>query len=335
MNHIMKRKGNSLVIVITNPLLYIHCLRLKEEANYRSMRRKIRAQDLLEKSRSPFTSKQSKSLRRSKSATDLAALVNDGYAFRPKTNGYYVPDFEKLHSRITRTFEQSKRERSPIKCKPFLLYTNMIPSKKDKIIQDILHDAELKHAKSLEIKGKPMNSKRVPVTSLSVSLQQHEAIPTKMTNAQRLRESKTKKQLFEEAKSMRYQEDAQRSKSLTEKKVRQHMHERTKLQEQMIVAKAERNEKVQLSSLLLNRLIILFLDPQCSSNDASARRIICTTIGNHEKKSTTEIIIDGTRYEKEGGSSIGEKNKTCYELGSSNRARFDRRAEQKFVTPDR
>ncbi|CAF5079171.1 unnamed protein product, partial [Rotaria socialis] len=59
-------------------------------------------------------------------------------------------------------------------------------------------DHELKHSQTFRIKGKQMPTKSASLTNLSASFQQSEAIPTKQTEAQRLREAVGKKKRREQ-----------------------------------------------------------------------------------------------------------------------------------------
>ncbi|CAF3487652.1 unnamed protein product [Rotaria sp. Silwood1] len=216
---------------------------IKEQSLYRSVRRDKRAKELLQQSRLPFSNQKPKRTNRSMSVNDLARLGYEEYSFKPKTNGYYVPNYDKIHSKFLRNMEQKKRTRSPTKCKPFLLYTNLIPSKKDKILDDIQKDEKIQHSRTFQIKGKPMPTKSASLTNLSASFQQSEAIPTKTTEAQRLREAVGKKKRREENLKNHFDETFQRSKSAKERKVREKIREKAKLQDQAVVLKAKRDER--------------------------------------------------------------------------------------------
>jgi len=220
---------------------------MKEQSHYRSIRKEMRAKDLLRQSRLPFSNQKPKLTRRSMSVNDLGRTGYQEYSFKPKTNGYYVPNYDKIHSKFLRSMEQKKRTRSPTKCKPFLLYTNLIPSKKDKILDDIRNDAEIKHSETFKIKGKQMPTKSASIRrSLSSSFQQSEAIPTKTTEAQRLRESVGKKKRQEEEGRNKFHETFQRSQSAKERRVREKMRERTNLQDHATILKAQKAGNVKL-----------------------------------------------------------------------------------------
>lgn len=222
---------------------------MKEQSLYRSIRKEMRAKDLLRKSQLPFSSQQSKRTRRSMSANDLARIGYQEYSFKPKTNGYYIPNYDKMHSTFLRTAEQKKRTRSPTRCKPFLLYTNLVPSKKEKVLDDIRKDADLKHSKTFQIKGKQMPYKSTSLVNLSASFQQSEAIPTKVTEAQRLREAVGKKKRREAEVKNKREEAYHISKSAKSRPVREKVRERGNLQAQAVISKAQREENVKKNNI--------------------------------------------------------------------------------------
>ncbi|CAF0795008.1 unnamed protein product [Adineta ricciae] len=217
----------------------------QERELQRSFTKDIRAKELLRQSRLPFSSTKPKFVRRSKSANDAARFRYQEHAFKPKTNGYYVPNYDKNYEKFLRSMEERKRTRSPTKCKPFLLYTNMIPSKKDKILDDIRNDAHMRHARTFQIKGKQMPTRSASIANLSVSLQQSEPIPTKTTEAQRLREAVGKKKRREEEVRNSIAEVHQRSKSAKDRRVRETIRQRGELQNKTVLAKAKRDENTR------------------------------------------------------------------------------------------
>ena len=193
------------------------------------------------------------------SANDLARIGLEEYSFKPKTNGYYIPNYDKTSFEIfSSILEQTKRTRSPTKCKPFLLYTNLIPSKKDKILDDIRNDEQIRHLQTFQIKGKQLPTKSTSGISLSASLQQSEAIPTKTTEAQRLREAVGKKKRREEEIKNKFEEKFQRSKSAKERRFKEKIHERAKLKDQSSIYKAKKEENVNIHKSLIYSFIRFF-----------------------------------------------------------------------------
>ena len=69
--------------------------RMKEKSLYRSVRKEMRAKELLRQSRLPFSNQKPKLARRSMSVNDLARIKYEEHSFKPKTNGYYVPNYDK------------------------------------------------------------------------------------------------------------------------------------------------------------------------------------------------------------------------------------------------
>jgi hypothetical protein len=168
--------------------------------------------------------------------------------------------------------EQAKRTRSPTKCKPFLLYTNMIPSKKEKILHDIKNDAQKKHSKTFQIKGKQMPNKSVSLTNLSASLQLSESIPTKTTEAQRLREAVGKEKRRKEELKNKFADTFERTKSAQERRIRERINERTNLQDHATILKAQKAGNVKLKLIFHFFDFLFHLDSFNSTRNASKRR---------------------------------------------------------------
>jgi len=179
-------------------------------------------------------------LRRSMSANDLAHIGLEEYTFKPKTNGYYIPDYDKLHSKFLRQSEQIKHTRAPTKCRPFLLHTNLISSKRDKVLDDIKNDEEIRHLQTFQIKGKQLPTKSTSGMNLSANLQQSEAIPTKTTEAQRRREVMGKKKRREEKIKNKFEEKFQRSRSARARRLKEKIHERATLNDKSTIYKAKK-----------------------------------------------------------------------------------------------
>jgi hypothetical protein len=219
---------------------------MKEKSLYRSIKKEMRAKELLRQSRLPTSMQEREQhAKRSMSASDLRRIGHEEYTFKPKTNGYYIPNYDKLHSQFLRSTEQNKRLRAPTKCKPFLLYTNLIPSKKDKILDDIRYEEQVRHLQTFQIKGKQLPTRSTSGMNLSASLQQPEAIPTKTTEAQRLREGIGKKKRRHEEFKSKFEENFQRSRSAKERRLREKIHEKAKLQDKSTLHKAKKEENVK------------------------------------------------------------------------------------------
>ena len=243
-------------IVYINLIFFCFCLRMKENSLYRSIKRDMRAKELLRQSRLPSSmqerEQQTKYMRRSMSANDLCHVSLEEYTFKPKINGYYVPDYDKLHSKFLRQSEQAKRLRTPTKCQPFLLYTNLIPSKKDKVIDDIRNDEQMRHLQTFQIKGKQIPIKSTSGISLSTNLYQGESIPAKTTDVQRLRETISRRKRYEDEMKNKFEEKFQRSRSSKGRRLKEKIHEQAKQLDKSTISKAKKEENVNIKLIFSN-----------------------------------------------------------------------------------
>lgn len=240
------------IIFLYDNFLITFVFRMKEKSLYRTIKKEIRAKELLRQSRLPMSmqEQQEKRTRRSMSANDLTHMGMEEYTFKPKTNGYYIPDYDKLHSKFLRESEELKNTRPSTKCKPFLLYTSLIPTRKDKVLDDIRHDEEMRHLQTFQIKGKQLPIKSASGMSLSTSLQQPEAIPTKKTQVQRVRETLGKRKRREDEARNKFEEKFQRSRSAKEKRLKERIIDKAKLQDKSIIHKAKKEESVNIEHTL-------------------------------------------------------------------------------------
>ena len=146
-----------------------------------------------------------------------------------------------------RQSEQLKRSRAPTKCKPFLLHTSLIQSKKDHILDDIRTEEEMRYLQSFQIKGKQLPIKSASGMNLSANLQRSEPIPTKTTDVQRAREVIARRKRREGEIKSKFEEKFQRSRSAKEKRLKEKIHERAKLTDKSAVYKAKKEENVIFS----------------------------------------------------------------------------------------
>ncbi|XP_027721368.1 protein FAM161A isoform X2 [Vombatus ursinus] len=112
--------------------------RLKEEEFFRDIRIHVRAQELLRNSSLPRNMKahQSPSKRKPKHPEQ-----GEKTRYRNRVK-YQVPDFRTLHTKFQKQLLEQKNPRPTTVCEPFDLLTLRIPSKKEKILEDIQADEE-------------------------------------------------------------------------------------------------------------------------------------------------------------------------------------------------
>ena len=115
--------------------------KVKEEEEYRKIRIKMRAEKLLRQSKLPGTMKE-----RMKSATEPSTmsakrvkLLNQTASFHPEVNRG-VPNFSGSHAILQWELGERKLGKCSTEVKPFLLRTEMIPSRKERVHEDIMLD---------------------------------------------------------------------------------------------------------------------------------------------------------------------------------------------------
>ena len=258
---------------------------MKENSLYRSIKKQVRAKELLRQSRLPSSMQRrehhTKQTRRCRSATDLARVGLEECTCKPKTNGYYIPNYDKLHSRFLRETEEAKRSRPPTECKPFLLYTSMIPSRQERVLSDIRAEEEMRYLQSFQIKGKQLPTRSTSGMNLSANLQQPEAIPVKKTDVQQLRESMGKKKRREHEVRNKFEERFQRARSAREKRLKEGIHERAKLNDKSAIYKARKEESVSECLMKFFSYFFFhqfFLDSQSSTIHSRCRRRLCERV---------------------------------------------------------
>ncbi|XP_044516616.1 protein FAM161A isoform X3 [Gracilinanus agilis] len=112
--------------------------KLKEEEFLRELQEHLRTQLLLQNASLPrnMWAHQSPSKRKLKHTDECGKTIH-GNKVR-----YPVPDFKTLHVKFQKQFLQQKNPRPTTVCEPFDLLTLRIPSKKEKILEDIQADEE-------------------------------------------------------------------------------------------------------------------------------------------------------------------------------------------------
>ncbi|XP_074143121.1 protein FAM161A isoform X2 [Sminthopsis crassicaudata] len=112
--------------------------KLKEEAFFREIRVHLRAQKLLQNSSLPRTMQTHQSPSRRKPEH----MAQGEKPRRRNKASCRVPDFERLHTKLQKQLLEHKNPRPTTVCEPFDLLTLRIPSKKEKILEDIQADEE-------------------------------------------------------------------------------------------------------------------------------------------------------------------------------------------------
>ena len=124
--------------------------RIKEQEEYREIRIRLRAQELLAMSKLPgnmqLKSRESSigALRKKRLDENQGkAFLTDEHVFHPTVSSS-VPDYDRAFSEFQKQLALRKRTKYTTSTKPFYLRTQFIPSRKEQILQDIQRDEELR-----------------------------------------------------------------------------------------------------------------------------------------------------------------------------------------------
>ncbi|XP_071962142.1 protein FAM161A-like [Antedon mediterranea] len=194
--------------------------KIAEEEEYRKIRIKMRAEELLRQSSLPpnmqikgkeYTDGKMRQKMYKKRAKN--AFLTDEHKFHPNINGGDVPDYEELHWKFKLKLDREKQVKEPTVVEPFNLRTARIPSKKEKILEDISKDEE-----TLTEQRWPYMSSRSSMKFCHGSINiPDDAIPTKTTHTASLRDS---------LKQRRKEEDTKKRQEILEKEKEKQMRER-------------------------------------------------------------------------------------------------------------
>ena len=124
--------------------------RLKEQEDYREIRIRLRAQELLAKSKLPGNMQlkgreYSIGAMRKKRLEENQdkAFMTDEHVFHP-TISSSVPDYDRAYLEFQKQLALRKRTKHTTATEPFYLRTQLIPSRKEQVLQDIQREEELR-----------------------------------------------------------------------------------------------------------------------------------------------------------------------------------------------
>ncbi|CAF0894447.1 unnamed protein product [Didymodactylos carnosus] len=227
---------------------------MKEQNLYRHIKKQMRAKELLRQSKLPnnmHERQQKYKHQRSSSANDLSRKFNqlgrEEYTFKPKTNGYYIPDYDKIHRQFISDMESSKQMRSPTKYEQFRRsQTFQIKGKQIRRASTANNPDRNTTIKSQTYglnDGGLYSSVNMSVNK-SISLQQ-DSIPTKMTESQRLRESVNRKKRYDDEAKELFEQSFQQTRSAKERRLREKIREKAKLYDRSLIHKTQNEQKMR------------------------------------------------------------------------------------------
>ncbi|XP_070576861.1 protein FAM161B-like [Ptychodera flava] len=221
--------------------------RMEEEEEYRKIRIKMRAEEMLRQSQLPKNMQV-----RGKEYTDgklrhrliqdreNRAFITREHKFKPNVNNE-IPDYDEQYKKFHKKMSKKKYEKEATAVQPFNLRTSRIRTRKDKILQDMEEDE-----KKLKEQRWPFTSTRsmspTPRGSINIS---DDAIPAKMTQAAQLRESMVRKSLEERVEKQKMELEQERIKRFKERKMRKYIAEKARANDQSSSLKSTNREKIK------------------------------------------------------------------------------------------
>lgn len=236
--------------------------RLAEEEEYRKIRVRMRAEELLRESRLPPSMdarEKSKELNRIKRlARELRGLgISSEPTFRPKITGD-APDFDEAHRRLARKLASSSTK-EPTVTQPFNLRTSRILSNKERIHEDMEDDER----NLPETRWPYKNSRTKPsnIGKLSSAVTSADRMPSMSTQSSELRKSVVKQKTMEEMKKELSRLEAERKRRQKVKKLKSEVMEKAAandIQYGLVDRSEERRLQVRYAGVVLPVVYILY-----------------------------------------------------------------------------
>ncbi|KAJ8045298.1 hypothetical protein HOLleu_08281 [Holothuria leucospilota] len=219
--------------------------RILEEEEYRKIRIKMRAEEMLRSSSLPpnmeLKAKEysdGKQRRKLMKKREKHAFLSDEHKFHPQINGT-IPDYNDLYQKFQEEIRQKKSEKEPTVVEPFNLRTSHIPSKREKILAELQAEEDRRKEELRGLHSKTLKSSR----SLSTSMD--DVLPIKTTSSSILRKSMTDKALQERAESEKRQAEMERQKKLRQKQLQQSVIKKSKAHDTSQSLEATSREKIK------------------------------------------------------------------------------------------
>lgn len=156
---------------------------MEEEQLYRSIKKQMRAQELLHSASVPTSMLERRLSDRKKNKVD----GESSFTHQPQINKD-VPDFDASYRRFQKHLEKLKEVKPTTMCEPFDLRTSQIPSHRDRILADIEKDQQQSSPRMQRWLHLSTGLNHTPTSSLCSSLSSSlEMIPAKDTDATKKR----------------------------------------------------------------------------------------------------------------------------------------------------
>ena len=192
---------------------------VREQEEYRRIRIKMRAQELLASSKLPG-SMQTRgreytvgSLRKKRlEENQHCAFMTEEHLFQPAINDK-LPDYERAYLEFQRQLAQRKRTKQTTTTEPFYLRTQLIPSRKEKVEQEVKQDEQvLPETRWPYVAPRTKVPRRSPRSSHESGSSSSTPYAAQLTETSRLRQSLTHEKLASIAEKEIAEEEHRREK---------------------------------------------------------------------------------------------------------------------------
>ena len=188
---------------------------LKEKEEYREIRIKLRAEDLLASSKLPGNMQMKGrgysvgALRKKRlEENQNKAFLTEEHKFHPSVTDS-MPDYDRAYMEFQKQLAQRKKSKRTTATEPFYLRTELIPSRREQVLQDIERDEVLQAQNRW-----PFNAPRVKVSTKSPKHWRSKSggmpYPTQLTKTAKVRFSLTQDKLTSEMEREQAKEKQQR-----------------------------------------------------------------------------------------------------------------------------
>ncbi|XP_002735485.1 protein FAM161B-like [Saccoglossus kowalevskii] len=221
--------------------------KIQEEEEYRKIRIKMRAEEMLRQSSLPPNMEvrgreytDGRSRHRMLQDRENRAFITKEHQFAPKINPT-VPDYDDNFRKFQKKMTKKKLEKEATAVQPFNLRTSRIRSKsKERILQEMEEDSRTLAQRWPYLRSRSMS----PTPRGSINIPE-DSIPAKMTQAAQLRESAVRKSLEERTEQERAELERERMNRLRERKMRKFIVQKALANDQSETLQSTQSRKIK------------------------------------------------------------------------------------------
>ncbi|KAK7103174.1 protein FAM161B-like [Littorina saxatilis] len=254
--------------------------KLMEDEEYRKIRIKMRARELLKESSLPPNMALHQKLKEQQEKEKLMKTKQEGQGRRKHRSSHKVPDYDFLYREFQKELARRKHARDPTVMEPFDLETNHLRSSHKRVLRDMERDDKL-------MKSTAKGTQRPGYMSSSM-----DSIPLRSSISADLRTGSQRTHQDREARRRQQQEEEDRRRHMRETKLRKyilersdntprvddHVKERLKQHRQAEISRLEEYERQleEIKSKVEKRPLLFERETQASAGKAAEKKFKST-----------------------------------------------------------